>query len=591
MVADISKTRQAKQVDPVSAASRAFVTELELHRKAGSGWLTLPQLVEHVPGLTADVAQSALLKNPSKQRVIVAFASDPNSPVILKDDLESFATDGHLLKLLAQLGCSAASPKRQLTELTAPLEKRIRSAADKYWPDHSDQLPGGLVGIGKKKQFAIYDERFPLPDQELARRFVVALKALRSEGELAYPSTWKRLLDTIGESPDDNLVRQATAATPFAGVARSVRSTGEIWIAFAEDAPSVISSPAFLQRLMLELCTEAKPEIRLSGLVKQLPKDLQSGFVTAWQTAFEQQREIGFADIQTAGTAKKRDVQFRDRRFPLPEIALSEKLVRVLESQKAVAGSSYPTTWQRLTELTDPNSLKSLQDKARQSAPFCDRAIVSLVAEAGAPVALTGDEDCLANSPLLLRAVVDKLRSNDNHAVDILKIVKLKGIHPGIVPLFQSAIERQVASKHLPAGIGALKLSKKLYLFRMSDIVGTNAGSGHVAESKRALDSSLTPGSTTAYEGSAENFAADFDAAFVKLDGKLGLPNYASLVDLRPAMKQHPRDDFDRGLLELRKTGRYSLSIVEGRFGISDDERAAAIVIDHTSYLLVHRKR
>jgi hypothetical protein len=169
----------------------------------------------------------------------------------------------------------------------------------------------------------------------------------------------------------------------------------------------------------------------------------------------------------------------------------------------------------------------------------------------------------------------EKLRTDANSVIAVDKIAKCKGLHSAIRPYFQTSIERNICGNCVPSGMGALKIGKKWSFFRLSDVVG-NA----------TVDTAN--GIQTAFD--AADFARDFDAAFASLDGKLGLPRYASLVDLRPALNKYPREIFDRELLTLRRSGRYSLSLVEGRFGLTDEERSACLVVDHVPHLLVHKK-
>ncbi len=81
------------------------------------------------------------------------------------------------------------------------------------------------------------------------------------------------------------------------------------------------------------------------------------------------------------------------------------------------------------------------------------------------------------------------------------------------------------------------------------------------------------------------NFTATFTAAF----DILNRDNFVSLVDLRRAMPHVSRDDFDRGLYDLRCWGLYDLSAAEGRNGITDAERDAAVREGDSLLLHCHR--
>lgn len=428
--------KKAKQSDPLVEAASAMVRVLAEHRAGGSRWLTWRELIERVPGLRSEIATDALKKVKPKGRVIVAFSADPNSPVLLSEDVESFVTDSELLKTLVHRGCRAE-----------------------------------------------------------------------------------------------------------------------------------------------------QPEIKLSALAKQLPKDLQARFVEAWQLRLARKPEVDFADMEPAGSAKKPDVLLRDRRFPRAEVVLAENLVKVLTSQKALGGTSYPSTWSRLIELTDAQATQAVRAKAKLMEPYRSRVVVSFNAS-DAPLALTGDEALLGDSPPLLSMVLATVRTNDNQAVDVSKLVTHKGLHPTVKPYFQTSIERQIAERRLPAGTGALKIGKKWYLFRWDDVIGTNPEIA-VSRSVIPMPSAATDAPPRIVDSA--QFARDFDAAFEKLDGTLGLRNYASLVDLRPALAQYPSEVFEKEVLKLRQVGHYSLSVAEGRFGLSDEERAACLIVNNVQHLLVHK--
>lgn len=86
------------------------------------------------------------------------------------------------------------------------------------------------------------------------------------------------------------------------------------------------------------------------------------------------------------------------------------------------------------------------------------------------------------------------------------------------------------------------------------------------------------------------DFERELNAAFEHLSASSRLPGCVSLADLRPALQKFPRDVFDNEIIRLRKSGEYSLSIVEGRYPLSDTERDACLTIDNTPHLLIRRR-
>jgi hypothetical protein len=63
----------------------------------------------------------------------------------------------------------------------------------------------------------------------------------------------------------------------------------------------------------------------------------------------------------------------------------------------------------------------------------------------------------------------------------------------------------------------------------------------------------------------AGSFEADFDAAFLLLNQQAGGHNYVLIYDLRQALPQYSRAEFDAGLNDLRRARKYSADTAEGR--------------------------
>ena len=86
------------------------------------------------------------------------------------------------------------------------------------------------------------------------------------------------------------------------------------------------------------------------------------------------------------------------------------------------------------------------------------------------------------------------------------------------------------------------------------------------------------------------DFAAAFDAAFHDVNRRQGSHNFVSLVDLRQVLARFSREQFDRGLRDLRAAGLYGLSAVEGLHGIGTQERDSGIEEAGTLLLYVSKK-
>jgi hypothetical protein len=86
------------------------------------------------------------------------------------------------------------------------------------------------------------------------------------------------------------------------------------------------------------------------------------------------------------------------------------------------------------------------------------------------------------------------------------------------------------------------------------------------------------------------DFTVCFESAFAELDRQKGSHNFVSLVDLRRALPTFSREQFDRGLGELRAAGRFGLSAAESIHGIRTGEREAGIEEAGTLLVNVSRK-
>jgi hypothetical protein len=110
----------------------------------------------------------------------------------------------------------------------------------------------------------------------------------------------------------------------------------------------------------------------------------------------------------------------------------------------------------------------------------------------------------------------------------------------------------------------------------------------------KAADAAAQSAATRAHAWSAAvaraDFAAAFDAAFHDLDRQRGSHNFVSLVELRQALARFPREQFDRGLRDLRSAGLYGLSAAEGIHGIRPEDRDAGIEEAGTLLLYVSKR-
>jgi hypothetical protein len=678
--------KKAKIPDPLSEIASNLVAALEAHRSAAAQGadtplLTWSQLLASQSGVSTDWATAALLKAPAKGQILIAVADDLKSPVGLTKDVERLAQDPAVLHRLVQhpsTGCSELVPVRTLADLCKSVDRNLRKPLESFWTQNAKKLPAGLLSaeqrVGKKIVVGIHDERFARPDVTLSRKLTAALESLRKLGDSSYPALLSDVLTRADVSSDDSQLASAFAQPPFAETTMLV--AGKLpdgWLALRTDADQVVNSEGFLRRLLLRHCNEATPEVKLSALSKVLVKDLQTRFGEVWRTHFDLQRKFPFVEFFAAGSKTKPDLILRDARFPRAEKVLSEQLVKQLEHQKAIGESAYPSTWNRLVELTKTTADKGTLQKASAMEPFAGRVVLAFPALADSPVAFLDDAALLSGSARLIELLLAQLTSGDQQGVPADKLSAAKGLHPLLKPLVTAALEKFFSDRQLPTGLGGLRLSGKWHIFRLQDVTaglstvpmseeprpkakksaspasprpaaqpaagalqtggshpaatpvvpafvadtgsaaavepesypeapvqhassGPNERSGqqssptHNEPAVTVEPSALHEQATPPVSNLNESFAGDLANVFERLSEQSRLPGCVSLADLRPALSQYSREAFDAELIRMRKAGLYSLSVVEGRYPLSDAERDACLLIDNSPHLLVRRR-
>lgn len=606
--------KKAKTPDPLSEIAENLVAALDSHRSAtadlkDSALLTWSQLVASQSGVSMDWALASLQKAPAKGQVVVAVPDDLKSPVALQKDLERLAKDPQVLLRLVQhpsTGCSESVPVRTVADLCKSLDKQLRKLTEAWWTQNPAALPSGLSPVlkqaGKKTIVSLHDERFTRPDVTLARKLVSSLESLRKAGESSYPALLSELLKKAEINADDPLLAAAFQQPPFSD---SVMLVGgklpAAWLALRSDVETAVTSEGFLRRLVHMSCSETSPEVKLSALAKLLSKELQGRFSEVWRTHFDLHRRFSFGEFSPAGSKAKPDLLIRDARYPRAEKLLSEQLVKILEGQKVIGDTAYPSTWKRLTELLKSEASADVLQKATTLEPFTGRVLLAFPAHPDSPVAFIDDAAELAGSARLLNVILSLMVSDENQAVTADKISSVKGLHPALKPLVGSAVEQSIESRKVPPGVGSLRIGRKWHMFRLSDLNASGSAAQPPEEPKPRTKKSASgqPASGQPVRSSSEskaeaslseNFAGHLQAAFEKLSSESRLPGCVSLADLRPSMPGFSREVFDAELIRLRREGLYSLSVVEGRYPLSDAEREACLVIDSVLHLLVRKR-
>lgn len=429
------------------------------------------------------------------------------------------------------------------------------------------------------------------PIDDLARKLLTALEHQRQLGA-DYPSTVERLAALADPQATPEQVTKALNKKPFAALwALANKKDRHSLIILAEDRERLASSPQLLEYALGLLCSADKPLHTPAKVVLKVDTSLRPAFKAAL--------ERGIADNSlpaTVGVAKVGNkahlylVCFPPPPPPPPKKKpaeeLSEKLVQVLHEQRERGDDAYPLPLDRLYELT-ATTTAAVRKQALGREPFRSQAMLALPKRADSLVALVADRNRLLTSPRLLHGILEATRTADNQAVATADLVKKL---PKTLQIeFRDLLHRQVHERGLPDGVGVLLSKKKPLLFLLADINAVSpsrtsplAPLGKAVGGEESQDKVPPPPSQI-------DFSTRFEEAFARLDRERGGHNHVSLVDLRRAVPVE-RAVFDAGLHLLRHAGRYTLSAAEGRHGLSDEERDAALYEDGNLLLFVSRR-
>jgi hypothetical protein len=434
----------------------------------------------------------------------------------------------------------------------------------------------------------------PKPDAaaELAAKMVHALGQQRERGDDAYPTTVARLVAAVDPQATPDLIQKALKKKAFSDQALLAQKKGGAGspAALKEDADRLAASTLVLDFALGQVCTPEKPLHGPAKIAMKLDKPLRAAFLAALHRRLaENALPPGVGSL----TVRNKPHLYLTRYPPPPPpkppaVALAEKLVSALHSQRSLGEGRYPLTLGRLVDLADGTASPTVVKQALGKEPFKGQVLLAMPYRAGTNpvVALAGDGEALAGSGLLLESALAAVRTADNQAALVTDLKKK--VVKALQQPFADALARRLETGALPPGIGCLRIKTKPYLFRLQDVNGTPQEAGPAL----AAPSGMVP--TSAPEravkgGRPEDFGWHFDEAFHRLDRERGSPNLVNLVPLRRALVVD-RATFDAELQQLRRAGRYSLSAAEGRHGITPEEQEAGILEDGTLLLFVSRR-
>jgi hypothetical protein len=294
-------------------------------------------------------------------------------------------------------------------------------------------------------------------------------------------------------------------------------------------------------------------------------------------------------------------VYFKDD-LPKPDEVLARRMLAVLESQRRLGGPAYPPILRRLAELCEVKASDTLLPKAVSHTTMADRAVV--VAKKGkgpsldAPVVMNEDIEggLTPVLPALLRfalsPVTSKSKRGPIETAAFSPADATKRLIPDLQKRFAEAVEEGIAHQTLAPGIAWIAVKGQPLLFLVENV---RPGVGHVTTrfaAQPVASSSAHDTHPAKAEGSApaREFAQAFREAFEQLDRRNGSTNSVKLADLRHALSDFSREEFDAGLRQLRIDGLFSLDSHEGLHGsLTHEERESGV--REAGSLLVYASR
>jgi hypothetical protein len=408
----------------------------------------------------------------------------------------------------------------------------------------------------------------PNPIATLAEQLVRALREQRDRGPDAYPTTRAALASLAAPTAAADDVGKALKKKPFAAALILAHKTDpHSPLALAEDAEALAASARLLDFALGLICTPQKPAHPPANVVKKIDKALRPAFAAALE------RRLAADDWpDTVGVAvlKNKPHLYLKRMPPPPPPPAARLAAQLLDALRRLKeGGAYPTTLAQLARLADPAAPPELVRQALAEKAFKPRVVVALANHLDSPVALAEDGRLLAASPLLLETAVAVTRTASNEAIEANDLARQ--LHKSLREGFLTRVVACLELGKMPPPVRSLRIKGKPYFFL-------------------APDSRAAPAAPPPPAEPAADFARRFDEAFDQLDREKGASNFVSLVALRRALPVG-RAAFDAGLDGLRRAGRYTLSGAEGRHGVSDEERDAALREDGALLLYVSRRR
>lgn len=427
---------------------------------------------------------------------------------------------------------------------------------------------------------------------ELAAKLLDSLQAKKVHGD--YPISLRRLAETADPGASSDVLHAAVGKPLFTKAAFLVKPPDKkgFTIQQAMDSP-------------VGLWDDAKMVACHASTLAFVQAVLPSGPPTEWKK---------WVNRGGKGAFKKSFANVIDEQSP-------NALLKVLRTLRHLGDAGYPLTLRALAEATNRMPLADAANAMTKStflnavlfAAKLPKTITVATAKkfADAPLALREDIDRLAGSSLLLEYGIRTCRKTRDCAFHIEEIAnKVLGTakncsEADLRNRFVQVTVEKLASGSTPRTIGWINKKSKSLLFLTEDLQPKFLQASHANEADRKRQTAEAPVNTTtvglgvsavppasastATTAVDDHFVPRFDEAFRRLDHDRGSNNFVWLTDLRRALTEYSREQFDAGLRRLREIRRYKLNAGEGHFGVSDEQKQSSICEAGTIYLSVSR--
>jgi|GEM_PF-2662602 len=394
----------------------------------------------------------------------------------------------------------------------------------------------------------------------LSEALLEALESQRRLGGAAYPATLEQLAAVCEGSPSVELLIKAVAKKPFSDRAtiekenRKPKVDG--FVCFKADMPS-------------------KEELKKRKLAEK--------------------EELKKRELAEKEELKKRELAEKEEHKKRELANLAERMRKVLESQRRLGGNAYPPPLRRLVELCELKASDSRVPGIVAHESLGGQLVVGGMSgkkpQLDAPVFLA--EDASDALPALITFALDALRTGP--ARTFTKKVIAGKLAPALRSRVEAALSKgKVEEQALPEELAWVPAAKGEPLFFHVDDLQPSSPRRSDRPSPVAPATSQaarSPSTNGTSQPTQRDFALAFRQAFDEIDQRNRATNFVKLSELRRALAEFGRGEFDAGLRQLRLDGLYSLNSHEGLHGsLTSEDREAGVQEVGSFYIYASRR-